>query len=90
MAQEEAIKVRLRNGGEKMKKTITIGDSSGQTGMSIDLCLWGNAADMENFEIGDVVSFGKVRISDFHGRSLNTVDETVIDRNPDLPETEKL
>ena len=80
---ESPITIRLWNGGEKRKKTVLFADDSEKpNGMSINLCFWGDLSDME-LEIGDVLALKKVWISEFSGKSLNTVEETDVAWNPD-------
>ncbi|OIR57869.1 MAG: DNA replication factor A protein 1 [Amphiamblys sp. WSBS2006] len=74
---------------EMEKKEIIIADSSG---LSIVVTLWSDAMPFvsEN-DVGCVVAFKGVRVSNYGGVRLGTVfDMTVIIVNPDLPEAKEL
>lgn len=87
---ESPITIRLWSGGEKRKRTVTFGDDSEKpNGMCINLCFWGDLCDVE-IDIGDVLAFKKIRVSEFSGKSLNTVEETEVVKNPDTKRAEIL
>ena len=50
------------------KQTLTIGDESNT---SIELTLWGETCECQDFQEGQVVAFQNCRVSNFSGKSLN-------------------
>ncbi|KAF0988305.1 hypothetical protein HZS_5032 [Henneguya salminicola] len=70
------------------KRELTISDESL---ISISLTLWGEDADSEKFtDVGTVLAIKAAKVSEFHGRTLSTISSTVMEKNPDVPQTRKL
>ncbi|KAK9461036.1 uncharacterized protein V1516DRAFT_674836 [Lipomyces oligophaga] len=69
------------------RRNLTIVD---QSGMSVNVTLWGD--DAKNFagSVGQVIAFKGIKVSDFNGRSLSCLNSSTIAINPDLPEAYKL
>ena len=73
---EKAIK-HTRNGDQLMKK-ILIGDISK---CQIEFSLWRNHASIE-VKISDILLLNNVKIGEFNGRNLSTIEESSIHINP--------
>ncbi|CAI2359121.1 unnamed protein product [Moneuplotes crassus] len=83
--------IRLRSGGEKSKRMIEIADNSdNHEGCSIKICYWGEKSRKLNIQVGDIVSFTSLKISDYNGKSLNTSSDTTTTTNPISKETKSL
>lgn len=69
------------------KREITIVDISST---SVTLTLWTSSA--ENFAgmIGQCMAVKATKIGDYGGRSLSTVNDSIIEINPDLPDAHNL
>jgi ssDNA-binding replication factor A large subunit len=60
--------VAMKNGENKDKRSITIGDD---TLTSINVTLWGEMANIHSIVVGALFVFKAARINDYFGRSLN-------------------
>jgi replication factor A1 len=69
------------------KREITVVDISST---SVRLTLWTSSA--ENFAgiVGQCIAIKATKIGDYGGRSLSTVNDSVIEINPDLPDAHNL
>jgi replication factor A1 len=78
-----------KNGGQaKDKRSLQIVDESG---MQIQVTLWGRIAANDNFKVGDILAIRSARVSDYGGKSLNASDEhTQLYINLDHKRAEKL
>lgn len=66
-------KVNIKSTGqEKDRRNINIVDESG---LSIQISLWGGLAKRDEYREGDVVALKGARVSDYGGKSLNSGDE---------------
>jgi replication factor A1 len=87
----EIEKIRLRAGGEKEKRMVSIADNSVMPGgWFIKIWFWGNQVHQLDFNWGDIVAFRSLRVSDFNGKSLNTSQETTHTVDPDCKQNKKL
>lgn len=68
------------------KRTLTILDTSSY---SIEVTFWGEKA-VKEIPLNVVVAIRGCRVSDFNGKSLGTVQSSVIEYAPDLPEASRL
>jgi len=75
-----------KDGTQTIKRTISLYDESGH---AIELTFWGPLAEGE-YKEEDLLGFRCVRVSEFAGKQLNSVAETMILKDPDDPRTEKL
>ena len=69
-----------RNGDQEMRRTIVID----KTGTKIELTLWRQFANM-NIQRENVLLLKKVRVGDFNGRNLSSLNETNITISPTEP-----
>ena len=69
-----------RNGDQEMRRTMVID----KTGAKIELTLWRQFANM-NIQRENVLLLKKVRIGDFNGRNLSSLNETNITISPTEP-----
>lgn len=64
----QASTIKLRDGSERRKLSLTIGDESN---ICIGITLWGPVTEAHNYSVGQIVAFKSCRISDYNGKSLN-------------------
>lgn len=64
--------VPLKTGGSKMRRNVQIGDESG---LKIQIALWGGLANMFDLQVGQVLAVRGARVSDYGGKSLNCGDD---------------
>lgn len=69
-----------RNGDQEMRRTMVID----KTGAKIELTLWRQFANM-NIQRENVLLLKKVRVGDFNGRNLSSLNETNITISPTEP-----
>lgn len=71
------------------KREIVLWDT---TEKSISLTMWaGFASTIDKIDhLGQVLAIKNVRISDWHGKTINTTNTSTIVINPELPEADKL
>jgi replication factor A1 len=68
-------------GRELVKRSMSLADDSGK---SIDCTIWGEKAESFPEESGQVVAFKGMRISEWNQRSLNSLNSTAIQQNPEV------
>lgn len=73
-------------GNQFEKKTVTILDTSSY---SIEVTFWGEKAKGD-IPLNVVVAIRGCRVSDFNGKSLGTMQTSVIEYAPDIPEATRL
>ena len=75
------------SGREMRKRDLQLVDNSN---CSVNCTLWGN--DAEAFEPADnpVLLLKAAKVGDYNGRTLSVTQNTVIQRNPDIPEAHTL
>ncbi|CAN0530593.1 unnamed protein product [Ectocarpus sp. 12 AP-2014] len=80
---------RSRAGKQLDKRNLVLVDD---TCTEINLTLWGDMAkaDGSRWEGNPVVAFKGVKLSDFNGRSLNSLNASTLVNDPDVPETADL
>ena len=67
----------------KDKRSLNIADESG---LSINVTLWGSIAHNPDLEVGKIIALKNSRVSEFGGRSLNCGDDhTGVYIDPDHP-----
>lgn len=71
----------------KNKRSLQIADESG---LQIQVTLWGNNATKLEFTEGKVFAIKGAKVSDYQGKSLNAGDDTQIFLNPENKRTEEL
>lgn len=69
------------------KRELTLVDNSGY---SVRLTIWGNAAQSFDVKEESVIAFKGVKVSDFGGRSLSLLSSGSMTVNPDIDEAHKL
>lgn len=69
------------------KRELTLVDN---TGFSVRLTIWGNAATTFKAEVESVIAFKGVKVSDFGGRSLSLLSSGSMSIDPDIDEAHKL
>jgi len=80
--------VPLKTGGQKARRNVQIGDESG---LKIQLTLWGNLANQFDLQVGQVLAVKNAKVSDFGGKSLNSGDDSsLIYIAPDHARTHEL
>lgn len=70
-----------------MKRDFQIAD---ETMCQISCTLWGEKATNMELNVGDVMALKGVKVSDYSGRSLSTLQSSAVDRNPEIPESFQL
>ncbi len=65
--------VPLKTGMTKQRRNIQLGDESG---LKIQVALWGNLASMFDLQIGQVLAVKNAKVSDYGGKSLNSGDDS--------------
>jgi replication factor A1 len=65
--------VPLKSGQTKQRKNIQLGDESG---LKIQVALWGNLASMFDLQVGQVLAIKNAKVSDYGGKSLNSGDDS--------------
>lgn len=60
--------IKMRDGKERDKRTLTIGDESNKC---INVTLWGSVVEAHPYRAGQVIALKCCRVSDFNGKSLN-------------------
>ena len=60
--------IKMRDGKERDKRTLTIGDESNKC---INVTLWGAVVEAHPYRTGQVIALKSCRVSDFNGKSLN-------------------
>ncbi|CAI2384252.1 unnamed protein product [Moneuplotes crassus] len=83
------VTINTKNGERKEKRTISMADDSG---MSINLSIWGDQTTMIDFEQNPhpVIAIKGVKISLYGGKSLNLIRESTVSIDPQIKETERL
>lgn len=74
--------IKPTRGGEMSIRKLIIGDISGY---KCEITLWRKFAEMI-INQGEILVLKYVRVGDFNGRSLCTVDDSLIISKPDMPE----
>lgn len=69
------------------KRDVTLLDTSMY---SVKVTLWGIQAEQANYTDNPVLAIKSARVSDFNGKGLSTVNNSVITTNPDIPESFEL
>ena len=64
----QCTEINLKDGCQRDKRAITIVD---ETEHSIDVTVWGEQAQSNDFREGAIIAFKNCRVSEFSGRSLN-------------------
>ena len=77
--------INTKNGEQNLRR-IRIGDISGY---KIEMTLWRSFADLD-IRTNSILVFKGVRIGEFNGKNLGTVDATVVQIDPQLPEVDEL
>ncbi|CAN0442236.1 unnamed protein product, partial [Ectocarpus sp. 12 AP-2014] len=87
--EDHAQFVSSRAGKQLDKRNLVLVDD---TCTEINLTLWGDMAkaDGSRWEGNPVVAFKGVKLSDFNGRSLNSLNASTLVNDPDVPETADL
>lgn len=76
--------ISQKMGGKVLhKRDIVIMD---ETLHDISVTLWGEKATAEDQFSNNIVAFKSVKLGEFNGRSLGTINTTSIKTNPDIPE----
>ena len=60
--------ITLRDGSQKDRRTITIGDDNN---MMIGVTVWGENCNRFDLKVGQVVAFRECKVSEYRGKSLN-------------------
>ncbi|KAI2807224.1 60S acidic ribosomal protein P1 [Blomia tropicalis] len=76
--------VSKRTGKELSKRAITLVDKSL---VEVELTLWNESANDFEGEVGQIVAFKGVSVGEFQGRNLSAYSSTLIQLDPDIPET---
>ncbi|XP_066362133.1 replication protein A 70 kDa DNA-binding subunit C-like [Miscanthus floridulus] len=87
--------IRKVGGSEAQKRTLQLKDMSGQ---SVEITLWGKFCDAEGQQLqlqcdsglNPVLALKGARVTEFSGRSVNTIGSTQLKIDPDFPEAESL
>jgi replication factor A1 len=90
-----SVTIMRKNGTETQKRTHQLLDTSGR---SVEVTFWENFCDVEGKQLqlkydsglNPILSLKRVRVSDFGGRSLSTINSTQLKIDPDFPDAEKL
>ena len=83
------VTINTKSGIKKEKRTISMAD---QTGMSINLTMWGDQTTMIDFNDNahPVIAFKGVKISSYGGKSLNLLEESTVVINPSIAQAAQL
>jgi len=69
----ESETIKLRTGGQKVRKYVTLVDD---TGYSVYLTLWASMVDrVTSVDLHKVIAIKNARVSDYGGKSLNASDD---------------
>jgi replication factor A1 len=79
--------INLKNGSQKERRNVIMADD---TGLTINLCFWGEHAAMSDYPDNPVIALKAVRVSDYSGRSLNSSEDCTLLLNPDIERSHKL
>ncbi|CAL4910695.1 unnamed protein product [Urochloa decumbens] len=87
--------ITRKDGSEARKRTLQLKDMSGR---SVEVTFWGKFCDAEGQQLqvlcdsgsNPVLALKSVRVTEFNGRSVNSISSTQLKVNPDFPEAEKL
>ncbi|CAD6334907.1 unnamed protein product [Miscanthus lutarioriparius] len=87
--------IRKVGGLEAQKRTLQLKDMSGR---SVEITLWGKFCDAEGQQLqlqcdsglNPVLALKGARVTEFSGRSVNTIGSTQLKIDPDFPEAESL
>ncbi|CAI2359014.1 unnamed protein product [Moneuplotes crassus] len=79
--------INLKNGTQKERRNILMADD---TGLTLNLCFWGEHANMSDYPDHPVLALKSVRVSDYSGRSLNSAEGCTVLINPDMEKAQKL
>jgi replication factor A1 len=90
-----SVTITRKDGSEAQKRTLQLKDMSGR---SVEITLWGKFCDAEGQQLqmqcdsgfNPVLALKSVRVTEFSGRSVNSISSTQLKINPDFPEAEKL
>jgi len=82
----ESCAVMMKGGLQTSKRIICL---CSETGCTIPVTLWRKFATLQ-IQDGSIIGLAKVRVSEFNGRHLNSVNDTVIDFNPKDPKIDVL
>ena len=77
--------INTKNGEQNLRR-IRLGDKSGY---KIEMTLWRAFADLD-IQTSSILVIKAARIGEFNGRNLGTIDATVIQIDPQIPEVEEL
>ncbi|KAK8918529.1 hypothetical protein KSP39_PZI021340 [Platanthera zijinensis] len=90
----QTLSVRRKSDNETIpKRDITIADDSNLT---VSVSLWNDLATITGQELLDlvdkapVIAIKALKVGDFQGISVSTVSKSIVQINPDFPETKKL
>ncbi|CAN6340288.1 unnamed protein product [Urochloa humidicola] len=87
--------ISRKDGSETQKRTLQLKDMSGR---SVEVTFWGKFCDAEGQQLqvqcdsgsNPVLALKSVRVTEFNGRSVNSISSTQLKINPDFPEAERL
>ncbi|CAN6326428.1 unnamed protein product [Urochloa humidicola] len=87
--------ITRKDGSETQKRTLQLKDMSGR---SVEVTFWGKFCDAEGQQLqvqcdsgsNPVLALKSVRVTEFNGRSVNSISSTQLKINPDFPEAERL
>ncbi|KAF8667141.1 hypothetical protein HU200_053328 [Digitaria exilis] len=90
-----SVSITRKDGSEAQKRTLQLKDMSGR---SVEITFWGKFCDAEGQQLqslcdsglNPVLALKSVRVTEFNGRSVNSIGSTQLKINPDLTEAEKL
>jgi replication factor A1 len=78
--------VKTKN-GEMGIRRMKIADSS-ET--QIDVSLWRDLANIEDIKQGVIIAFKNLRVGEYQGKNLNSLDDTVVKIDPNLDEANEI
>ena len=71
----------MKSSGEmRDRRTITLTDDSG---LSLMATFWGDVAQMDGLEIGNILAIKGAKVSEYGGKSLNVSSDSTLELNPD-------
>ncbi|KAL6841011.1 hypothetical protein ACP4OV_029271 [Aristida adscensionis] len=90
-----AANILRKDGKETRKQTLQLKDMSGR---SVEITFWGKFCDAEGQQLqmlcdsgsNPILAFKSGRITDFNGRTVNSIGSSQLKINPEFPEAESL
>ncbi len=77
----DVVPIPRRDGTQTTKKVLTVCDDSGH---AVDLTLWGPFAEGD-YRVDDILALRCVKVSEYNGKQLNTMNDSGIVKEPEDP-----